>query len=76
MASECGQWPQEPRKKTHEDRLARMRRTQESSITQPLERDALLARNREERGVGGELEVQQPTLFLQHGASLDSGDAD
>jgi hypothetical protein len=41
-----------------------------------MERDALLARNHEGRVVGGELEVQQPALFLQHGASLDSGDAE
>jgi hypothetical protein len=53
-----------------------MRRTQELKITQAPERDALLVRNRKGRVVGGELKVQQPAFFLQHGASLDSGDAE
>jgi hypothetical protein len=41
---------------SHEDHL-------EQSIAQALERNAFLARNREKRVVGGELEVQQPALF-------------
>jgi hypothetical protein len=48
---------------SHEDHRAHMGRTQKFSINQALERYALLVRNREERVVGGELEVQQPALF-------------
>jgi hypothetical protein len=37
---------------SHEDHLAQMRRTQELSMAQALERDALLVHNREKRAGG------------------------
>jgi hypothetical protein len=62
---------------SNEDHLAQMRRTQEFRITQALERDALLVRNREERVVGWwRARSAAAGIFLQHGASLDSGDAE
>jgi hypothetical protein len=49
---------------SHEDHLAQMRRTQELSMAQALERDALLVHNREERVVGGELQKKRDALWL------------